>query len=126
VRESDRFCPECGGRLREAPVAPATSPAPAAEPPVSPAPQPTPPAAGPLTPDLSQMTEMRGAAPAVCQPDVTPKQGSSAVKWIAIALAILVLGCCGCTMILVLFMLGSDASSSLVPLGDFLRSLLLR
>jgi hypothetical protein len=112
-------------------AAPATPEPPLAQPePVAP---PTPiallpettPAPQPLTPDLSQLSGSREVSPAVCAPDVAPKQGSSTLKWIIIIAVVVVVLCCGCMLLgAILFFSTADSSNNISPLNDMLRSLL--
>jgi len=85
----------------------------------------TTPAPQPLTPDLSQLTESREVSPAVCTPDIAPKQGNSTLKWIIIIAVVVVVLCCGCMLLgVVLFFSSADSYNSISPLNDMLRSLL--
>jgi len=127
--DADAFCPECGGRLKELPAE--TQPElaePAGElqpPPVLElgAPIEAAPADTPLLPDLSTLVESTAVSPAQCAVDPNKKKGSAA-KWIAIGVAVVVLGCCSCAMLLLFVGLLNRSGPAVTPLGELLRSLL--
>jgi len=129
--DADAFCPECGGRLTELPAEaqPASGEpsgellGPSAAEPGAPVEAPPAPAPAPLLPDLSTLLESTAVSPAPCAVDPNRKKASAA-KWIAIGVAVVVLGCCSCVMLLLFIGLLSNSSGSLTPLGDLLRSLM--